>query len=96
MLVDACQTRGVQILLESHSQRLLRRLQRRLADKTVAEDDVALYHCMATDSHSTLTRLELDRFGNLRNAPEGFFGDDFGEIAALSLAGLRRRRETSG
>ena len=96
VLVDACQKRGLQILLESHSQRLLRRLQRRLADKTVADDDVALYHCTATDSHSSLTRLELDRFGNLRNAPEGFFGDEFGEIAAMSLAGLQRRREPAG
>ena len=95
VLIDACQKRGVQILLESHSQRLLRRLQRRLADKTVAEDDVALFHCSASDSHSTLTQLELDRFGNIRNAPEGFFGDEFGEIAALSLAGLQRRREPS-
>ena len=95
VLVDACQKRGVQILLESHSQRLLRRLQRRLADKTVAEDDVALFHCSASDSHSTLTQLELDRFGNIRNAPEGFFGDEFGEIAAMSLAGLQRRGEPS-
>lgn len=96
VLVDACQKRKVQILLESHSQRLLRRLQRRLADKTVREGDVALYHCAASESQSSLTQLELDRFGNIRNAPEGFFGDEFGEIAALSLAGLQRRRESSG
>ena len=93
VLVDACQKRGIQILLESHSQRLLRRLQRRLADKTVAQDDVALFHCSASDSQSTLTPLDFDRFGNIRNAPEGFFGDEFGEIAAISLAGLQRRGE---
>ena len=93
VLVDACRKRGIQILLESHSQRLLRRLQRRLADKTLAHDGVALFHCTASESLSTLTPLELDRLGNIRNAPEGFFGDEFGEIAALRLAGLQRRGE---
>jgi hypothetical protein len=30
-------------------------------------------------------------FGNIENWPEGFFGDDFGEIAETQKAILRRR-----
>jgi hypothetical protein len=33
----------------------------------------------------------LNIFGDIENWPEDFFGDDFGEIAAMSKAALARR-----
>ena len=39
----------------------------------------------------TLSDLEVDEFGNIANWPKDFFGDQFGEIAAMSEAALKRQ-----
>ena len=91
VLVDAWKKRKVQILLESHSEHLLRRLQRRIAEESISRDDVGLYFCSSGDKGSVLTTLELDIFGNIINWPTDFFGDQFGEIAAMSQATLERQ-----
>ena len=80
------------ILLESHSEHLLRRLQRRVAEEAIAQDDVGLYFCKEDDGASRLDTLEVDQFGNISNWPQDFFGDQFGEIAAMSEAALNRRQ----
>ena len=95
VFIEACRFNEVQILLESHSEHLLRRLQRRVAEEVVGEDEVALYFCSTGDGgDSHLTCLQLDEFGNISNWPEDFFGDQFGEIAAMSDAALRRMRDS--
>ena len=93
VLIDARKKRKVQILLESHSEHLLRRLQRRIAEEKIADRDVSLYFCKARGSNSALTRLDLDPCGMIQNWPKDFFGDEFGEIAATQLAALRRQRQ---
>lgn len=92
VFIDAIKTQGIQIILESHSEHLLRRLQRRIAEEAFSAQDAALYFC-ATDEEgaSTLTPLKVDMFGRIENWPEGFFGDEFGEIAETQKAILRRQ-----
>jgi predicted ATPase len=92
VLVDAMKTRGIQIILESHSEHLLRRLQRRIAEEEIGQDQTALYFCSMNEGESRLTPLDLDLYGNIRNWPEDFFGDEFGEIAAMSQAALERKK----
>lgn len=92
VLVDAMQTRDIQIILESHSEHLLRRLQRRLAEDIIRPDQAALYFCATENGESQLTPLELDLFGVIKNWPKDFFGDEFGEIAATSEAALERKK----
>ena len=91
VLIDAWKTRKVQILLESHSEHLLHRLQRRIAEEGISRDDVGLFFCSAEGRSSNLTSLEFDPYGNIANWPKDFFGDQFGEIAAMSDAVLRRQ-----
>ena len=91
VFIDVVKNRNVQILLESHSEHLLRRLQRRIAEEVFAPDDAALYFCEMSDGESNLTALEVDMFGNIRNWPEDFFGDLAGEIVAAFDAGLERQ-----
>jgi hypothetical protein len=93
VFVDAAKTRGIQIILESHSEHLLRRLQRRVAEQELAAEEAALYFCTTEGRESRLTPLKLNIFGDIENWPEDFFGDDFGEIAAMSKAALARRRK---
>ena len=91
VLIDAHKRRGVQIIVESHSEHLLTRLQRRIAEEQLANDDVALFFCEDRGSCSSITELQVDPYGNISNWPTDFFGDEFGEIAAMSLAGIERK-----
>lgn len=93
VFVDAVKNRRVQIVVESHSEHLLRRLQRRVAEQTVTPEEMALYFCEAIPEGSKLTPLDVDLFGNIKNWPKDFFGDEFGEIAAMSEAALVRRQQ---
>jgi predicted ATPase len=91
VILDAIQVRRIQVLLESHSEHLLRRLLRRVAEGEISTDDTALYFCQIKDGESKLHKLEVDMFGTIHNWPDNFFGDEFGEIAATQEAGMRRR-----
>jgi predicted ATPase len=88
VLIDAWHKRRVQILVESHSEHLLRRMQRRIAEKSLSSDDVALYFCEAGPRGSKAIPLALDLFGNITNWPQDFFGDMYGELAATQKARL--------
>jgi predicted ATPase len=92
VFIDAVKLRGVQIIVESHSEHLLRRLQRRIAEETFSPEDAALYFCQMVEGDSQLVPLELNEFGNIVNWPEEFFGDEFGEIAAMSRAVTARKQ----
>ena len=96
VLIDAWQKRKVQILLESHSEHLLRRLQRRVAEEMIDKEDIGLFFCSADTSGSTITELELDMFGHIMNWPPDFFGDEFGEIAAMTEAAQKRNLRVAG
>ena len=91
VFIDAMQRRKVQIIFESHSEHLLRRLQRRIAEEKLIDAETALYFCEAGRSHSKLTNLQLDEYGNIMNWPKDFFGDEFGEMAAMTKAAIERK-----
>lgn len=95
VLIDAYQKRKIQVLVESHSEYLLRRLQRRIAEEKISADETALYFCEAKSEGSSIRRLQLDLFGQISNWPKDFFGDAFGEIAATQAAILRRKQARS-
>lgn len=95
VLIDAIQKRRIQIIVESHSEHLLRRLQRRVAEDVIKKDDVALYFSEYANDKSKLTALDLDLYGVIRNWPKGFFGDEFEEIAATNKAALEKKKAQS-
>ena len=91
VLIDAHKRRDVQIIVESHSEHFLRRLQRRVAEAALPNDDLAVYFCENAGARSKLTHLRMDIFGNIANWPTDFFGDEFGEFAAMTDAAIQRR-----
>ena len=92
VFIDAIQTRGVQIILESHSEHLLRRLQRRIAEEKLTPEQTALYFTTISDRGiSRLQELEVDYYGNIRNWPENFFGDETGDLVAMTEAEMKRQ-----
>lgn len=92
VFLDVAKNRNVQVIVESHSEHLLRRLQLRVAEGTEQPEGIALYFCEPGDSGSTLTPLDVDLYGNITNWPKDFFGDEFGEIAAMHKAALERKK----
>lgn len=94
VLLNVAQNRGLQVIVESHSEHLLLRLQRRVAEGDVSNEDVKLYFCDASDGGSQLHDLGLDLFGNIVNWPPKFMGDAFGETFAAEEARLKRMSQT--
>ena len=92
VIIYAARRRRVQVIVESHSEQLLLRLQRRIAEGALTSEMVKLYFCDAPAGASQLTELELDLFGNIGNWPPNFMGDAFGETAEAERARLKRQR----
>jgi predicted ATPase len=92
VIIQAAEHRHVQVILESHSEHLLLRLQRRIAEEAISADNVKLYFCEAPAGVSNLTPLEMDLFGSIRNWPDKFMGDAFTEAAQAELARLKRMK----
>jgi predicted ATPase len=92
VIVNAASHRRVQVIVESHSEHLLLRLQRRIAEQVIPAADVKLYFCDAPMGVSTLTRLDVDLFGRVQNWPKNFMGDAFGEASNAEMARLKRMK----
>lgn len=90
VLLDAVNTRHVQVIVESHSEHLLRRIQRRIAEGDLDNRSVALHFCAATGGQAVAQELQVNLLGEIANWPEGFFGDDVEEAIATEEARLRR------
>lgn len=96
VFIDAIKKRKIQIILESHSEHLLTRLQRRIAEEVTTSEDASLYFCERDESSiSRIVPLDLDTFGNIKNWPKDFFGDDFAERTAMMQAEIQRKRKQS-
>lgn len=97
VVLEAALARGVQVILESHSEHFLSRLQRRIAERDlvrgllVGREDVALYFCDSTAGESRLSELLVDTSGGITNWPKDFFGDPLGDPVAMVEAAAKRR-----
>ena len=96
LLIEVATERNLQILVESHSEHLLNRLQRRVAEEKIAADQTALYFCRNDEGVSNIERLKMDEFGNITNWPENFFGDEMGDLLAMTKAQREREKKVEG
>ncbi|MGE7775519.1 DUF3696 domain-containing protein [Chitinophaga sp. NPDC101104] len=85
------QERNTQIVVESHSEHLIRRIQRRIAEEKLNADDVALYFITQESGEAKLIELEVDSNGNIKNWPNNFFGDDLEDLRAMTYAAMKRK-----
>jgi predicted ATPase len=96
LFLEVAETRHLQLIIESHSEHLLARLQRRIAESENAfasPEHIKMYFCEPGEEGSTIQPVEVDRFGQIANWPKNFFGDISGDLEAMSRAGLKRRKE---
>lgn len=87
--------RNIQLIIETHSEHFLRRLQRRIAENKVAQSQVAAYFADITKAPAALDPLQIDMYGHIRNWPENFFGDEMEDITEQAKAGLLKRMQAT-
>ena len=87
--------RNIQLIIETHSEHFLRRLQRRIAEEAVPQEKVSAYFANITKTPATLDPLQIDIFGNIQNWPDNFFGDEMGDITEQTKAAMKKRMSKS-
>ncbi len=87
--------RDIQLVIETHSEHFLRRLQRRIAEDIVPQEKVSAYFANIEKTPAMLEPLKIDMFGNIQNWPENFFGDEMGDITGQAKAAMKKRMQTN-
>jgi predicted ATPase len=93
VFIDVVNKRNIQLIIESHSEHLLRRIQRRIAEKQIRLDQAKLYFCEIENGVSTIKPLDIDSFGSIRNWPKDFFGDLTGDLYIMAQTGIQREMQ---
>jgi predicted ATPase len=84
--------RNIQLVIETHSEHFLRRLQRKIAEDVVPREKVAAYFADISKAPATLKPLEIDIFGNILNWPENFFGNEMEDVTEQAKAAMKKRQ----
>ncbi|OCA02826.1 AAA family ATPase [Akkermansia glycaniphila] len=87
--------RNIQLIIETHSEHFLRRLQRRIAENEIPQEKVSAYFANIDKIPPTLDPLKIDIFGNIQNWPENFFGDEMGDITEQAKAAMKKRMQNA-
>lgn len=87
--------RNMQLIVETHSEHFLTRLQRRVAEQVIDAAEVAIYFVNRQGAAADMEALRLNIFGEIENWPDNFFGDEMGDIAARTMAALQRQGATA-
>lgn len=98
VILESALIRNVQVIVESHSEHLLRRIQLRVAEEQLANgtpvsaNDIRLWFIDQDGPVSHAKDLKINEYGEIMNWPENFFGNPLQETAKMVKEGLRRRR----
>ena len=79
---------GKRVVIETHSEHVLLRLRRRIAEDKIDADDVALYYVDSNAGRSSVRRVAIEANGAIeRNEwPRAFFAEQLDDSFALALA----------
>ena len=86
------------IIVETHSEHLLLRLRRLVAEGLIDAEDIALYYVEKRDGRSQIRLVSINADGNIPSDewPKGFFEDSLRESFALAKAQSSRSRSGLG
>jgi len=93
LFVEVAKERGIQFIVETHSEHIFRRMQTLIAKGKAKAADCQMYFVKRTNADARLITLELDDFGSVKNWPDKFFGDSLGEAREQALARLARMKK---
>ncbi|WP_246545471.1 AAA family ATPase [Pelotalea chapellei] len=85
--------RGVQFIIETHSEHLFRRMQTLIAKKDVTTPHCAMYFVERDGKQAKLLELIADEVGRIKNWPKNFFGDALGESRLQAELAIKYQKE---
>lgn len=84
-------------LIETHSENLILRLRRRIAETPSLKEHIVLYYVEKTkEGNSQVTKLEIDENGDISNWPKGLLSEDFYELLELKKAAQKNNTSVRG
>lgn len=88
---------GRQLIVETHSEHVVSRLRRRIAEDTtdLLVDDVHIVFAWQEQGQSQYQRVKPNRYGALEEWPPGFFDQASYEAQAIIKAGFNKRADDS-
>lgn len=93
LLASVSAARGVQFIIETHSEHLFRRMQTLMARKQVHPSQAGMYFVEREGQAAKLRELKLDDLGRVANWPDKFFGDSLGETREQTALAIQRAKE---
>lgn len=91
LLLSAVASDHGNIVVETHSESLVLRIRRRIAEGLLSPDNIAIVYVDDTKEGSQLRPIRLDKNGEVDWWPEGIFSEAFLEVKAI-----RRAQRTQG
>lgn len=88
LFVDQVVNRDKQVILETHSEHVLLRVRRRIAEGVIPSESVAVLYVDRPGKESRVRRLPIEADGGMPDWPEGFFEEGLSE--AFKIASARK------
>lgn len=80
LFIEAISKRDRQFIIETHSEHLIARIRRRIAENPeLSKDDIAIYYFHKTTEGTKIEKVTLNEYGQLEDFPEGFFDESYYE-----------------
>jgi predicted amidophosphoribosyltransferase len=74
---------GTGILIETHSEHIVNRMQRRIAEGSMDEDDITIYFIEKNKKVTNIREIEINENGAFEEWPEGFFQENFDDAIEM-------------
>lgn len=86
---------GKQVIVETHSEYLINRLRRRVAEdeSDTLADDIQIYFVEREGGESIFRSVDLNAYGAVVEWPKGFFDEGPNEAQMIMTAAIRKRRK---
>ncbi|MGA2797470.1 MAG: DUF3696 domain-containing protein [Thermoguttaceae bacterium] len=85
-----------QFIIETHSEHLLLRIRRRIAEKKykhITPENVAILCVEKKGGYSKVSELKLNGQGHFENWPKGFFDEAYQEAMAMAIAAGKQKKD---
>lgn len=92
LFIRSIQDGPKRIIIETHSEHILSRIRRRIAEDKLKKEDVAIYYFEPTTQGSNISEVIINDFGQYEQSPEGFWEEGFDESYEI-MKNVSKRRE---
>jgi hypothetical protein len=75
-----------QFIIETHSEHIINRIRRRIADDTIKNEDVNIFYFYKENGECKIRTLTINDFGQIEDWPEGFFEEEYRDMDAQMKA----------